>query len=272
MCTEAAQLVARRRKLERRRHQYGKSDITLVQEVRGPDGSEVELRYFCRQARIFYSAGSPAEAGGFAFMVHPEFLGRFAPVEFEVVVPGRIAIVRCRGPDPSTLLDIAPIHLVQAPGGPSTASQLRSLRERVASQDDAVTPCQRATSRTSLRADGRYATAPRIDFVWANAPTLLARGATTWVEESVFSEHMLRDHVGLQARGKNTNVDLGFRLGGGAGTAAPGDCQMGGVRGSFPCSCRSVGKGCRVGLRAGPLPAARGRRRVYMFLLSELQG
>lgn len=133
-----------------------------MQEARGPDVSEVELRYHCRQARIFYSAGSRAEAGGLAFVARPEFVRRFSFVEIEVVVAGRIAILRCRGSDPSTLgLDIVSIHLVQAPGGPSSASQLRSLREHITSRGDAVTVLAGDLDFTD-RSEGRWSVRRRL--------------------------------------------------------------------------------------------------------------
>lgn len=136
VCTALAQLSVRRREPERVGPYSGKRDGVLEHKARGGDGSEVELRYCCRQAHALSIFGDRAEAGGLQFVVRPTFRGRFETVEFEVVAPDRVAILRCRRP---LGLDILSVHPFQLPGGPAVRAQPRALRERVADRDVALT-------------------------------------------------------------------------------------------------------------------------------------
>lgn len=95
--TAPAQLAVHRCKLERTGRYYSKGDVTLPQEARGGGGSVGELSCFSRQAPIFPLLGPRAEAGGMVFLVRMGFRRRFESVEVEDVVPGRIAVLRCRG-------------------------------------------------------------------------------------------------------------------------------------------------------------------------------
>lgn len=91
------QFAARRRKLMRMGRYFRKSDITVAQEVRGGEGAETELWYSCWQAQILATFVPRADTGGLVVVARQEFCARFESVTLDVIVPSRIAILRCRG-------------------------------------------------------------------------------------------------------------------------------------------------------------------------------
>lgn len=111
-----------------------------MQEARGGEGIEVKQRCYCRRAHLpglLSFVWRPGRSGGLVFAVRPELRDRFETISLEVVVCGRIAILRCRGP--ATSLGIVSLHLLPSPGGLAVGAQLHAFRERIKERNVAMT-------------------------------------------------------------------------------------------------------------------------------------
>lgn len=86
--------------------------------------------------RVFTTCCSHGRAGGTAFVLSPEFASYFDTIHMDVVVRGRICILRCRKDDGLSLV-IANVHIFHE--GLSAAVMHRYLREALSSSDSCCT-------------------------------------------------------------------------------------------------------------------------------------
>ena len=103
-------------------------DVVMLQETHGNEGREAALRLPGNRA-AFWSDGTAHQAG-VGMLISHEFLEHFNPVapqDWVEVVPGRVAMLRLRGPEGA--LDLVTVYL---PTGPQTTAEKRNMMSRLA--------------------------------------------------------------------------------------------------------------------------------------------
>lgn len=101
------------------------SHVVVLQETRGSSRDLSEFVDFLPGWSTYGSFTAEGNAGGVVFLVAPASVALYTSIVTEVVIPGRIAVLRMRGPE-APPLDIYNFHLV--PNGlHSVPSQLHLL-------------------------------------------------------------------------------------------------------------------------------------------------
>lgn len=130
-------LSRHRRKMNRVVSLANRSDVVCLQETRGRSADLLELSHFLPMYSFSGSFSTTGTSAGVAFLVGAAFASKYPDGDMVEVVRGRIAILRCRGPN-APPVDIVNVHLVDAPRLPP-AAQLARLAGRLQSFDNCTT-------------------------------------------------------------------------------------------------------------------------------------
>ena len=103
-------------------------DVVMLQETHGNEGREAALKLPGNRT-AFWSDGTAHQAG-VGMLISHEFLEHFNPVapqDWVEIVPGRVAMLRLRGPEGA--LDLVAVYLLT---GPQTTAEKRTMMSRLA--------------------------------------------------------------------------------------------------------------------------------------------
>lgn len=123
---DPAGLRRHRRKMQQVVRHLPGADLLALQAVRGVAAEAAQIRHHLLGHSVWVSSYAHGRAGGIVFVASPAFVASFDEIAFDVVLRGRIGILRCRASDGMSL-DVANVHIFHERH--SEATMLRMLRE-----------------------------------------------------------------------------------------------------------------------------------------------